>query len=96
MLAPARHVDWDAVGDEVENDIIQAFTADNDFTSSENERSQCFHACRILRIEWTLAVPYSLISPVLTMDKGIVRRHFKWGLAHPEGPGANGRPLLLS
>jgi hypothetical protein len=26
MLAPARHVDWDAVGHEVENDIIQPFT----------------------------------------------------------------------
>jgi hypothetical protein len=44
MLAPARHVDWDAVRHEVENDIIQALTADNDFTSSENELSQWFHA----------------------------------------------------
>jgi hypothetical protein len=34
VLAPAHHVDWDAVGYEVENDI-QALTADNDFTSSE-------------------------------------------------------------
>jgi hypothetical protein len=57
MLAPARHVDWDAVGHELENDIIQALTTDNDFTSSENERSQCFHAYRILRMEPTLAVP---------------------------------------
>jgi hypothetical protein len=36
MLAPARHVDWDAVGHEVENNIIQALTADNDFMSEVN------------------------------------------------------------
>jgi hypothetical protein len=96
MLAPARHVDWDAVGHEVENDIIQALNTDNDFTSSENEQSQCFYACRILRIERTLTVPYFLIGRVLTIDKGIVSRHFKWGLAHPDSPGANGRPSLLS
>jgi hypothetical protein len=73
MLAPARHFDWDAVGHEVENDIIQALTADNDFTSSESERSQCFHTCRILRMEQALAVPDSLIGWVLAIDKGIVR-----------------------
>jgi hypothetical protein len=77
MFAPARHVDWEAVGYEPENDIIQALTADNDFTSSGNERSHCFHACRILRMERTLAAPHSLIGRVLTIDKGTVRRHFK-------------------
>jgi hypothetical protein len=47
-------------------------------------------------MERTLAVPYSLIGRVLTIHKGIMRRHFKWGLAHPDSPGANGQPLLLS
>jgi hypothetical protein len=77
MLDPLCHVDWVAVGHKVEKQIIQALIADNDFTRSENERSRCFHACRILRTEQTLAVPYSLIARVLTIDKGIVRRHFK-------------------
>jgi hypothetical protein len=67
-LAPARRVHWDAVGHEVENNISQILTADNDFTSSENEQSQHFHARRILRMERTLSVPYSLIGQVLTID----------------------------
>jgi hypothetical protein len=94
MLAPARHVDWDAVGHELENGTIQALTADNDFTSSENEQSQCFDACRILRMERTLAIPYSLIGRVLTIDKNIVRRHFRRGLTDFDGPVANRRPSL--
>jgi hypothetical protein len=37
-----------------------------------------------------------VIGSLLSLDKGLVRRQFKWGIAHPHGPGPNGRPPLLS
>jgi hypothetical protein len=95
-LAPARTIDWDTVGQLVKNNILQALTGDDQFMAFANECEQCFHACKILRIGRIPTVPYSVIGRLLSLDKGLVRRQFKWGLAHPHGPGQNGRPPLLS
>jgi hypothetical protein len=37
-----------------------------------------------------------VIGCLLSLDKGLVRRQLKWGIAHPHRPGPNGRPPLLS
>jgi hypothetical protein len=95
MRAPARLIDWDAVGKHVEANIIQTLTIDFSFINSENERDQCFHASRLLRMECMPAVPYAMIGPILAIDKGLVRRQFKWVIVHPNGPSPNGRPSIL-
>jgi hypothetical protein len=85
-LAPARTIDWDAVGQLVKNDILQALAGEEQFMASANEREQCFHPCMILRIGRIPAVPYSVIGRLLSLDKGLARRQFKWGIAHRHGP----------
>jgi hypothetical protein len=37
-----------------------------------------------------------VIGRLLSLDKALVRRQFKWGIAHPHGSDPNGRPPLLS
>jgi hypothetical protein len=96
MLGPTRLIDWDTVGKHVEGDIIETLTMDLSFINFENERNQCFHACCLLRMECMPAVPCSMIGPILGIDKGLVRRQFKWVIAHPNGPLPNGRPSILS
>jgi hypothetical protein len=94
--APACLIDWDAVGKHVEADIIQTLTMDLSFIDFENERDQCFHACRLLRMECMPAVPSSIIGRILAIDKGLVKRQFKWVIAHPNRPSPNGRPSIRS
>jgi hypothetical protein len=77
MLAPSRLIDWDPVGKHVEADIIQTLTMDLSFINSENERDQCFHACRLLTMEYMPAVHYSMVGRILGIDKSLVRRQFK-------------------
>jgi hypothetical protein len=50
-LAPARTIDWGAIGQRLNGDILQAITGDEQCMASENEREQCFHAYRILNRE---------------------------------------------
>jgi hypothetical protein len=76
MLGPARLIDWDAVDKHVEANITQTLTMNFSFINSENERDQCFHACRLLRIERMPSVPYSTIGRILEIDKGLIRRQF--------------------
>jgi hypothetical protein len=73
MLPPARLIDWDAFGKHMEADIIQTLTMDRSFINSGNEQDQCFHACRLLRMDCMPAVPYSMIGRILGIDKGLVR-----------------------
>jgi hypothetical protein len=79
-----------------EEAVIRKLTTDLSFINSGNERDQCFHACHLLRMERMPALPYSLIGHILGIDKGLVRRPFKWAIAHPNGPSPNGRPLIRS
>jgi hypothetical protein len=53
----------------VKNDILQTLTGDEQFMASANEREQCFHACRILRIARILGVPYSVIGHLLSRQR---------------------------
>jgi hypothetical protein len=95
QLAPPKDVDWVALGHTIERSIIEALQSDEGFTSSPNLRLQCFHACRILRLNRRPCVPYSLIGRVLGADKKTVKRHFKQHSKFPNGA-RNGRPPILT
>jgi hypothetical protein len=49
-LAPVRTIDWDAISQRVKDEILPALTGGEQFMAFENQREQCFHTCRILRI----------------------------------------------
>lgn len=95
-LAPAREIDWDVVVRTLEESIVDALRNDEAFTQSTDLRSQCFHACRILRVNRLPCVPYSLIGRILGVNKGTIQRHFKQCARHADAPPANGRPPLLN
>jgi hypothetical protein len=64
------------VRDQVETDITHA-DMDQSFMSYQCERDQCFHACRVLRMNRIPAVPSSVIGRILKIDKGRPNREFK-------------------
>jgi hypothetical protein len=80
----------------VEASIIESLQHDNQFRSAPDLRSQCIHACRLLRDERRPATPYSLIGRILNANKGTVKRYYKQYLRHPESPRPNGRPPILN
>jgi hypothetical protein len=76
-LAAARVVELDALAQRIGLDIIEALRVDESFTNATTTRASCYHACRILRVGKTPAVPEALISRILGIDRGVVKRHFK-------------------
>jgi hypothetical protein len=62
VLVPARLIDWDAIDKHMEADSIQTLTMYLSFIYSENERDQCLHVCRLLRMERMPAIPYFMIA----------------------------------
>jgi hypothetical protein len=73
-LALAGTINWDVIGHRVYDNILPALTGDEQFVDSENERDQCFHARRILRMGRTPTVLYSVTDRLLSLDKGLVER----------------------
>jgi hypothetical protein len=69
-LAPAKQIDWHALGRTVELSIIEAFQNDEPFTQSTNLRFQCAHASRVLRL---IATRVSL-TPSLDEFSARIRR----------------------
>jgi hypothetical protein len=94
-LAPANDIDWAALSRGVELSILEALQTDEMFTTSTNLRLQCYHACRILRLEHQPCIPYSLIGRILGTDKKTVKRHFQKHSKRPNGA-SNGRPPILT
>jgi hypothetical protein len=70
-LALARATDWDAIGQRIKDDILQALTGDEQDIPSENECEQFFHACRLLRMGRIAAITYPVIGGLLSLNKGL-------------------------
>jgi transposase len=66
------------------------------FISSTTTRPQCCHACRVLRVERSAAVPYAIIGRIRGIDRSAVKRHFQKGADHLDKASASGRPSILS
>jgi hypothetical protein len=95
-LAPARHVNWEDLLSRLTVDIVEGLRADETFMNAQTAREQCYHACRILRLERVPAIPYSMIGRILDLDKGTVQRHFRKAIAHMADLPQNGRPPIIS
>jgi hypothetical protein len=95
QLDAARDVHWDDLALRIAGDTLTALRADEAFMNSATARAQCYHACRILRSDTPPSFPSALISRILGIDRGAVKRHFKKGLSDPGDTPRNGRPSIL-
>jgi hypothetical protein len=86
ILTLAREVDWEAVSRFAEDSILEPLRNDPDFLQSPDLRSQCFHACRILRVNRVPCAPYSLVTRIGQVNKGTIKRHHKKWKSHSAAP----------
>jgi hypothetical protein len=96
QLPPAREVNWDDLVHHIEQDIIDMLRGDELSMNSTTTRAQCYHACHILRVDRSPAVPYAMIGRILWIDRSAVKRHFQKGADHWDKASPNGRPSIFS
>jgi hypothetical protein len=80
----------------MEEQFIEDLQEDELFMNSTSFREQIGHACRILRVERTPAVPFSLIGRLFGVSKGAVEVHYKKWKLLGSVPGSPGRVPILS
>jgi hypothetical protein len=79
-----------------EAELIARLSGDDAFSRSQSSREQCFHACRVLRVDHVPPVPFAVIGRLLQVDKGTVRNHWQTFKIQNNLTRQAGRPSLLT
>jgi hypothetical protein len=95
MASPPRPLPGE-IESVAEAELIACLSGDDAFSQSQSFREQCFHACRILRMNHIPPVPFAVIGRLLQVDKGTVRNHWQTFKAQENLIRQQGRPSLLT